>query len=95
MPYHYLNWGNPNADIRTIKPSIWGDEYAADTKTTSLGKPHDVYSGPTKQYPIIGSVSGTELVRIINDPIQSGPTRVRQIAYKVPGDLDKSGYIFD
>lgn len=63
-----------------------------DTQTLDyLDKHFDVRSGPTTQYPIVGSV-GPEFVDRVSKTEQFGKT-VWYIAYNVPGAKMKSGYV--
>lgn len=71
--------------------TIWPPYY----ETKNLDKAYDVYAGPSRQYVRIGSVSKGELVDIMHSGVDSmyGSTKTQYIAYSVPGQKMKAGYI--
>lgn len=80
VPYQYLVPCISNPELRPILNPY---------RRQVLGKRYDVYAGPTKVYPIIGTIFATDEVGIIDDT-----SNIWNVTYKVNGDLDKSGYIF-
>ncbi len=64
-------------------------------ETKNLDKAYDVYAGPSRQYVRVGSVSKGELVDFLDFAPGSyhGNTKTQYIAYNVPGQKMKAGYI--
>lgn len=87
VPFSYLTLCYEDAIVKNLN---YGWEYYKNSNTTAT---YTVYSGPTKEYVPIGTVYKDEPIRIIEE-FTRFDKKVLYIAYKVPGSLDKSGYIF-